>query len=178
MADDMTRIAAWVQPQDILLGADVSDRRQALEVVAGVVGQRNGLDPAPIFRALWRREQAASTGLGNGFAIPHARISGISRPLTVFMRAKIALAFDAPDGKPVTDLLVIMVPAGGANDDHLQLLALVARLFSDNGFRAQLNRAQDPAAAAEAFRIGIAQATAEPSAGALKPDARTPGASG
>ena len=162
MANDMTRIAAWVQPQDILLGADVSDRQQALEVVAGVIGQRHGLDAAPIFRALWRREQAASTGLGNGFAIPHARISGISRPLTMFLRARIALAFDAPDGKPVTDMLVIMVPAGGANDDHLQLLALVARLFSDSAFRERLNRAPDPPAAAEVFRIGVVQAAAEP----------------
>ena len=162
MANDMTRIATWVQPQDILLGADVVDRQKALELVAGVIGQRHGLDPAPVARALWRREQAASTALGNGFAIPHARISGISRPLTMFMRLKLAIAFDAPDGKPVSDLLAIMVPAGGANDDHLQLLALVARLFSDGSFRTQLNSAPDPDAAAEVFRVGITQAAAAP----------------
>ena len=162
MANDMTQIATWVQPQDILLGADVSDRQKALELVAQVIGRRHDLDPAPIFRALWRREQAASTALGNGFAIPHARISGISRPLTMFLRLKLAIAFDAPDGKPVADLLVIMVPADGANDDHLQLLALVARLFSDASFRAQLDSAPDPDAAADVFRIAIAQATAAP----------------
>lgn len=164
MANDMTRMATWVQPQDILLDADadVSDRLQALEVVAAVIGRRHGLEPGPIFRALSRREQAASTALGNGFAIPHARINGISRPLTLFMRVHPAIAFDAPDGKPVSDFLVIMVPADGANDDHLQLLAVVARLFSDASFRTQLDRAPDPAAVAEVFRIGIAQVTAAP----------------
>ena len=73
------------------------------------------------------------------------------------MRTKSAIAFDAPDGEPVSDLLVIMVPADGAKDDHLQLLALVARLFSDRGFRAQLDSAPDAMAAAGAFRDGIAR---------------------
>jgi PTS system nitrogen regulatory IIA component len=160
MANDITRIATWLQPQDILLDVDVRDRSHALEVAASTIGRAHGRDPAPIFRALWRREQVGSTGLGEGFAIPHARISGIVRPITLFMRTKLAIAFDAPDGKPVSQLLVIMVPVDGAKDDHLQLLALVVRLFSDRGFRTQLDSAPDAAAAAEAFRIGVAQVTA------------------
>jgi PTS system nitrogen regulatory IIA component len=160
MANDITQIATWLQPQDILLGVDVRDRPHALEVVAAAIGRVHGLDPAPIFRALWRREQAGSTALGAGFAIPHARISGIARPLTLFMRTKLAIAFDAPDGKPVSQMLVIMVPADGAKDDHLQLLALVARLFSDRGFRTQLDSAPDATAAADAFRAGIVLLTA------------------
>jgi PTS system nitrogen regulatory IIA component len=78
----------------------------------------------------------------------------------VFLRTKLALAFDAPDGRPVSQLLVIMVPADGAKDDHLQLLALVARLFSDRRFRRRLESASDAAAAADAFRTGIARVVA------------------
>jgi len=160
MANDVMRIASWLHPQDILLGVDARDRVQALEVIAAAIGRVHRLEPAPIFRALCRREQAGSTGLGGGFAIPHARISGIARPLTLFVRTKHGIEFDALDGKPVSQLLVIMVPADGAKDDHLQLLALVARLFSDRGFRTQLDGATDAPAAAEAFRAGIAQLTA------------------
>lgn len=160
ITNDITRIATWLQPQDFLLEVDVRDRPQALQVAAAAIGRMHGLDPAPIFRALWRREQVGSTGLGGGFAIPHARISGIARPITLFMRTKLAIAFDAPDGKLVSDLLVIMVPADGAQDDHLQLLALVARLFSDRGFRTRLDTAPDTTAAAEAFRAGVVQVTA------------------
>jgi nitrogen PTS system EIIA component len=128
--------------------------------MAATIGGSHGLDPAPIFRALWRREQAESTALGDGFAIPHARISGIARPLTLFMRTKLGIAFGAPDGKPVSDLLAIMVPADGAKDDHLQLLALVARLFSDRGFRIKLDSAPNATATADTFRAGVAQVTA------------------
>jgi PTS system nitrogen regulatory IIA component len=81
-------------------------------------------------------------------------MAGIAQPITLFMRTKIAIAFDASDGKPVSNLLVIMVPADGENDDHLQLLALVAKLFSNRGFRAQLHRAPDVTGAADAFRSG------------------------
>ena len=159
MANDITRIATWVQPQDILLDVDIRDRLHALEVMADTIGHAHRLEPAPIFRALWRREQTGSTALGGGFAIPHARINGIARPLTLFMRTRLPVAFDAPDGKPVSDLLAIMVPADGAKQDHLQLLALVARLFSDHGFRTQLDSAPDTTTAAGVFRAAVAQVT-------------------
>jgi glutathione synthase/RimK-type ligase-like ATP-grasp enzyme/mannitol/fructose-specific phosphotransferase system IIA component (Ntr-type) len=160
MASSTMRIATWLQPQQILIDVDVRDRTHALEIVGAQIGREHGLKPEPIFRALWRREQAASTGLGEGFAIPHARIDGIPRPLTLFIRTKVAIEFDAPDRKPVSQLLAIMVPADGAKDDHLQLLALVAQLFSDRDFRKQLYGAPDVAAAADAFRAGIARVTA------------------
>jgi PTS system nitrogen regulatory IIA component len=149
-----------LQPQDILLDADVRNRQNAVEVAAAAISRAHGLDPVPIFRALWRREQVGSTALGEGFAILHARIGGIARPITLFMRTKVAIEFDAPDGKPVSQLLVIMVPVDGAKEDHLELLALVARLFSDRGFRTQLDSVTDATAVADAFRAGIAKVTA------------------
>lgn len=157
MTNDIAQIASWLQPQDIVFEADVRDRSHALEFAAATICRGRGLDPAPVFRALWRREQTGSTALGEGFAIPHACIGGIAQPTTLFIRTRHPIAFDAPDGKPVSQLLAIMVPEGGARDDHLQLLALVGRLFCDLPFRAQLDGAPDAAAAADAFRAGIAR---------------------
>ena len=160
MSKDIAQIAAWLQPQEILFDVDVRDRPHALEVAAAAICRAHGLDPAPVVRALWRREQAGSTALGDGFAIPHDCIGGIAQPTTLFIRTRRAIAFHAPDGKPVSQLLAILVPEEGARDDHLQLLALVARLFSDRSFRAQLDGAPDAAAAAEVFRAGIARVAA------------------
>ena len=157
MANDITRIAAWLQPQEILLGVDVRDRKHALEVVGEAVDRSHGLEPGAAFRALWRREQAASTGLGGGFAIPHASVAGITTPLTLFMRPQVAIAFDAPDRQPVSQLLAIVAPVDGAKEDHLQLLALVAQLFSDGGFRRQLETVPDAAQAADVFRRGVSR---------------------
>jgi PTS system nitrogen regulatory IIA component len=55
-----------------------------------------------------------------------------------YLRTRCAIAFGAPDGKPVVHFVVIVVPAGGDVDDHLELLARVARLFSDREFRERL----------------------------------------
>ena len=132
------RVSTWMRPQEIVLDVDVPDRRRALEMAAAQIGHAHGLDPEPILRALLRREQVGSTALGQGVAIPHARIAGITQPLTLFMRTRLALDFDAPDGKPVANLLVIMVPADGDTDDHLLLLAAIAEAFSDREFRASL----------------------------------------
>ncbi len=159
MANDTARIAKWLQPQHILLDIDARDGAHVLEVTAATIAQAQQIEPAPIFSALSRREQARSTGLGDGFAIPHARIGDIASPITLFIRTKFGVEFNAPDGEPVSQFLVIMVPADGAKQDHLELLALVAQLFSSQDFRAQLTNAVSSATAADVFKAGVAQVT-------------------
>jgi PTS system nitrogen regulatory IIA component len=157
MKTENQRVAAWLQPEAIHLDVPLRDQSHALEFIAGAIGERHGLEPAPVFRALCRREQAGSTGLGAGFAIPHARISGIERPLTLLLRAQTPLEFKALDHEPVWLMLAILVPADGDKQDHLRLLALVAELFSEPRFRAQMDTGEEPTAVAEAFRAGVAR---------------------
>lgn len=142
---------AWLRPQEIVLDVDARSAAAVLETAAAYLGRAHALDAAPILRALSRREQVGSTGLGMGIAIPHARIDGIARPLTLFLRTRDPIEFGAPDGKPVSKFLVIMVPADGANDVHLQLLALVAQAFSDRGFREHLSAATTAAQVDDVF---------------------------
>ncbi|MEO8936866.1 MAG: PTS sugar transporter subunit IIA [Burkholderiaceae bacterium] len=108
-----------------------------------------------LFDALQRREQAASTAPGAGFAIPHARLSGIERPVTVFTRLRSAIPFGAADGIPVTCVLVIIVPKNGADADHLTMLGLVSALFSAGDFRKRIAVASDVVTAEAAFRTCI-----------------------
>jgi len=157
MQRDLTRVANWLQPETILIDVQLRDSTHALEVIADAISARHGLEPGPVFRALSRREQSGSTGLGGGLAIPHARISGIDRPLTLLLRAGRAIPFKAPDGDPVSLMLAILVPDDGHKDDHLQLLALVAELFSKPRFRAQMDTGVDASTVAAAFRAGVAQ---------------------
>ncbi len=157
MNDNIARIATWLQPQAFLLDVDVQNRQHALEVLASAICRSHGLDAARVCRALMRRERVGSTGLGGGFAIPHARILGIEQPTTLLLRTKTPIAFDAPDGKPVSMLLAIMVPEEGSNDDHLRLLALVAELFSSASFYRRLHDAGSEPEAAQVCRDGIAK---------------------
>jgi PTS system nitrogen regulatory IIA component len=75
--------------------------------------------------------------LGQGIAIPHGRIRGLKEALGAFVRLKSPIPFDAPDGKPVAQVFVLLVPEQ-ATERHLQLLSELAQMFSDSRFRENL----------------------------------------
>ena len=151
-SDPPRRKPLTLLPQQFELAVDAPDVKRALEHAADSLSRAHGLDPAPVFRALWRREQIGSTAVGHGVALPHARISGIAEPLMLYMRPRYAVDFDAPDGRLVTRIWVILVPADGSADDHLNLLASVAEACSDEGLRARLDAAPTADDAARALR--------------------------
>ena len=155
MSNELKEVAAWLQPEEIHLDANLRDCDDALDFIAQAIGTRHGLDPDPIFRALVRREQAGSTALGGGFAMPHASIPGIERPLTLLVRTREPIPYKASDQAPVSLLLAILVPERGDRNVHLKLLALVAELMSQPGFRSRLDLATEPVGAAKAFRDGL-----------------------
>ena len=173
MKADMNQVALWLQPEEIHLDVELRDSNHALLFIAGAIGAHHGLEPAPIFRALSRREQAGSTALGGGFAVPHARIPGITRPLTFLVRARHPIEFKAPDHDPVSLMLAILVPEQGDRDDHLRLLALVAELFSNPHLRTRMDRSAHPAELAESLREGIARLEGRTSVGAASRPAAT-----
>ena len=82
----MNAISRFLSRDDVVLDLNVPDKVRALEEAALLVEGRHHLNHAPVFRALWRREQSGSTGLGHGIAIPHARIAGIAEPIILLMR--------------------------------------------------------------------------------------------
>jgi PTS system nitrogen regulatory IIA component len=92
-----------------------------------------------------------------GDAFPHARIGGIADPVTVYVRLKAPVDFAAPDGKRVSELFVILVLTDGDNAKHLQLLSLVAEVFSDSGFRVRLGAATEPQEVQSAFSEWISE---------------------
>ncbi len=128
-------------PQLIDLDVIAKDKQELFRIAVAMLQRAYAVDPAPILRALWRREEAGSTGLGRGVAIPHARVTGITEPLTILLRLRAPIAFDAPDGKPVSLALVIVVPADDATEQHLRLLAKFASLCTNRTFRTRLMEA-------------------------------------
>jgi PTS system nitrogen regulatory IIA component len=156
MRGERKQVASWLQPEEIHLEVPLRDVLHALDFIASAVAAHHGLEAAPIFRALERREQAGSTGLGAGFALPHARIPGIEHPLTLLVRTARPIDFKAPDREPVSLILAILVPQHGDRNDHLELLALVAELFSKPDFRARMETGTEPAVLARSLHDAIA----------------------
>ncbi len=70
---------------------------------------------------------------------------GLKEAVGAFLRLAVPVQFDAPDGKPVSLLFVLLVPEQ-ATEQHLQILSELAQMFSDRGFREQLAAAPDAGA--------------------------------
>jgi PTS system nitrogen regulatory IIA component len=140
----MSLVGELLSPNDIVLGVDAPDKEHVFEAVARLLQGRCGFAQAQLVESLIAREECGSTGIGHGVAIPHARIKGLARPFGVYVRTRLPIPFDAPDGKPVTDLVVLFVPEQAAQQ-HLRLLAEVAEIFSDGRLRQQLRATVDPA---------------------------------
>ena len=143
-SESRNALAAILTPGDLLLDLDVPTKNRALQEIARFVDARHGLPERTVYASLVGREAVGSTALGCGVAVPHARVKGLSRPIAVFVRMKFAIPFDAPDGKPVSDMFVLLVPQQ-ATDAHLQLLAEVAAMCCDPAFREDLRNCAEPA---------------------------------
>jgi nitrogen PTS system EIIA component len=144
----MNAVGELLRVEDIRLDRDITSKSQLLEELAALLAARHGLSKQVILESLTIREQLGSTAVGHGFAIPHARMSQCATATAALVRTKFAIAFDAPDGRPVSVFLGLIVPHK-ANEAHLQLLATAASMFSNRGLRDQLRTGTDPNALRE-----------------------------
>jgi PTS system nitrogen regulatory IIA component len=147
----MNPIAALLPAANIIVDLDVPTKAQLFAAIGEMFERNAGLSHQGVAASLAAREKLGSTGLGQGIAIPHGRIHGLHDAQGAFARLRKPVPFDAPDGKPVDQLFVLLVPEH-ATDQHLQLLSELAQMFSDRGFRDRLAHAPDAAAVAEVFR--------------------------
>ena len=102
----------------------------------------DGEDGVRIRQALHERESRASTALGEGVALPHARLSGIEECRAAFLRVEHPVDFGAADGNPVDLVLALLVPEHDVNA-QLQRLAEIAERFANPEYRNALRNARD-----------------------------------
>ena len=102
------------------------NKRSLLQQLANLGGQRLGSDPAPI-ASISEREQLGSTGFGQGVAIPHGKIEGLTRIYCLFARLAEPIDYKAIDGKPV-DLVFLLLSPPDAGAEHLKALAAISRV--------------------------------------------------
>ncbi|MBN3565716.1 PTS sugar transporter subunit IIA [Burkholderia cenocepacia] len=136
------RLADACPPNNILLDVPVEGTIQLFDLVARHVA-RSGVSAERIGDELIKRERLGSTGLGQGVAIPHARVDGLGSAIALFVRTRHPFAFNAPDRKPVGEFVVLVLPHAD-NRAHLELLADAARWFSERAIRQASRDAQTP----------------------------------
>jgi PTS system nitrogen regulatory IIA component len=122
-------VSALLSPQTIFLDTEISSKKKLLQLIANIVADRSKLSESTIYNNLLNRERLGSTGLGQGFAVPHARLSDLDKTMACFFRLKDAVNFEAPDNQPVDLVFTIIIPEE-ATEEHLLILSSLARMFS------------------------------------------------
>ncbi len=125
------QISEILTPSRIAGNVDVTSKKGVLELLANLIADDTpDLTQTEIFDSLCARERLGSTGLGHGVAIPHGRLRGSKQTLGAFIQLNEGVDYDAVDQQPVDLLFALLVPEA-STDEHLQVLARLAEMFSD-----------------------------------------------
>jgi CBS domain containing-hemolysin-like protein/mannitol/fructose-specific phosphotransferase system IIA component len=145
--DEFDVPTAWtlhgmLAPELIDLDLKASTPRETVESLSLRVKATHGVDPLPLVRAVLDRESQLPTAIGQGVAVPHARLPTIGKPIIAVGRANRPLAFNAPDKVPVRLVFLILTPAS-APLEQLRILSRVATLVNNQTLRRGLMRAKN-----------------------------------
>ncbi|WBU63677.1 PTS IIA-like nitrogen regulatory protein PtsN [Paracoccus aerodenitrificans] len=139
------QLSTIVKPGAVRAYPKMTSKKRLFHDIAELAEQVYGLDASQILDALQERESLGPTGVGNGVALPHARLHGLKEVVGVFVKLEKPLDFDAVDRQPVDLIFALLAPEGGGVD-HLKALALVSRTLRDNDLRSKLRANSDAAA--------------------------------
>lgn len=137
----MSSLGDLLLPNAVVARARWQGRKQVLQELSATMAKALNLDPKQVFEAVLEREKLGSTGVGEGVAIPHARIDSLQRPVGGFARLLEPADFEAIDERKA-DLVFMLLAPTDAGADHLRALARAARVFRQEQIRAALRKAQ------------------------------------
>ncbi len=130
-------------PDDVAISAEVRSKKGVLEKLAGLIAaKQQRLTSAVVFDGLVARERLGSTGLGQGVAIPHCRVAYLNKVRAALLHTTNSVDFDALDKQPVDIFIALSVPEE-STDEHLQILAELATMCSDEAFMRRLREQTD-----------------------------------
>lgn len=135
-------IQDFLSPDDCIVDLQATDKTQLLKELSLKAALALKLDAEAIFSEILKRESLGSTGMGDGTAIPHARIEGLRRRYGILVRLRKPIAFEAIDEQPVGILFFLLLPTV-PEAQQLNALACVARKFRAEDTLQNLRNAPD-----------------------------------
>ncbi|MGR5252674.1 PTS IIA-like nitrogen regulatory protein PtsN [Vibrio astriarenae] len=119
-----------------------TSKKRALELISELVAEQTGISSTELFECMLSREKMGSTGIGNGIAIPHARMQSTDNAVAVLLQCQAPIEFDAIDNRPVDILFALLVPDAQCKE-HLKTLSSMAERLNDKQVLKQLRNAQN-----------------------------------
>jgi len=132
----------FLAPAAVIPALRASSKKQALQELAEVAARLTGLEERTIYEVLLQRERLGSTGIGDGVAIPHAKLAKLDSIFGLVARLDKPIDFEALDGQPV-DLMFVLLAPEEAGADHLKALARIARVVREPGMSDRIRATRD-----------------------------------
>ena len=133
-------LSTLIPPGGVTAELAATSRKQALVGLAELAERALGVAARPVLDAVIEREKLGSTGVGDGVAIPHAKIPGLARMCALVVLLDPAMPFDAVDDAPVDIVFALLSPVD-SGAEHLKTLARVSRYLRDDNNVARLRGA-------------------------------------
>ena len=136
------KISDFLSPTQVIIDVKASDKSRLLEQLSTEAAVEAGLTADEVVREIAKREELGSTGVGNGVALPHARLPSLKAPFALFARLRHGIDFDAIDGEPVDIVVLLLIPEAGDSAKG-NALACVARALRDTETLRKVRSAPD-----------------------------------
>ena len=140
----MFEVSDLVNAERVLLDIKVNSKRELFQDLAEAVERATGIEEGFVLAALIQREKLGTTGIGDGIAVPHARLAELRGIKGFFARLATPVDYDSLDDEPVDLVFLIIAPEAG-NAEQLKALARIARLMRDPNVAARLRAEPTPA---------------------------------
>ena len=138
------RLTDFLSPECIKASLSASDKEGVIKEMVALLRSAGKLsDHDLMLRAALGRESTRTTGIGNGLAIPHGKCAAVDQLVMAVGKTSSPIDFDSVDGKPVTVVIFLASPPDRTGP-HIQALARISRLMSDQKFRRALEEADSP----------------------------------
>jgi PTS system nitrogen regulatory IIA component len=134
-------ISSLLATERVFTNAEISSKKRLLEYIAEKAANELQIARSEIYNQLLERERLGSTGLGEGFAVPHARLNNLDQTHACFVKLDEPINYDAIDRQPVDLVFVILIPEA-STEEHLRILASLAKIFSDQAVCDQIRNTE------------------------------------
>lgn len=137
-------LQSLITEETIELDREFENKIDAIKGLLQLIEETGNVeDSEEALKALKQREKEATTGVGKGIGIPHAKTEAVNEPAAAFIRAEEGVDFDAADGKPARLLFMLLFPEG-TEDEYLDVLSSISRSLIHEDVRERLLNAETP----------------------------------
>lgn len=140
-------VAEVLDRQQIVIDLEATSKEMVVELLADELDKKGILSNRKAYiHSVLEREKHATTGIGNGIAIPHGKSEVVTEAAIAFAKLKTPVEWQALDDQPVSIVIMLAIPDSEKGNTHIRLLSEIAMKLMDDDFVKALKEENEPTA--------------------------------